>query len=170
MPTRNADGLLVYYGGELREIAGGEFPSAGSIRILEWEVPATSFTTTAAPVYPGFVIIPRNSVIDSIEVQSETALTGTATGFDLGIQRLDGVTEYDYDGLVANMLIAAVNANGEKNVLSAGVGVAGALVGNETAYPGHLSIRSIGGTFTAGRLLVRLRIYVKDEDLLVNNW
>lgn len=171
MPWFNPDGLRVYFAGELRAFDGGEYPSAGSIRVIEWEVPATSIGATSTVFGAPFVIIPRNSVIDSVEVQSETALTsGGAATLNVGIVRMDGTTEYDFDGLVAALPLANLNVAGEKNVLSAGQTNAGALVGVETAYPGYLSVDYDTAAYTAGKILVRLRIYVKDEDLLVNNW
>lgn len=170
MPWTNSDGLLVYFGGEARSFDGGEYPSAGSIRVIEWELPATSIGANPATFGAPWVIIPRNSTIDSVEVQAETACTsGGSAVLNLGIQRFNGVT-YDDDGLVAALPLANLNVNGEKNTLSAGVTYAGALVGTETTYPGYLVADYDTAAFTAGRILVRLRIYVKDEDTLVNNW
>ncbi len=168
MPWNNADGLTVFFAGELRQYEGGEFPGAGANRTIEIEIDPASLTTTAQALGEPWIIVPRNSVIESVEVISETALVG-GTSITIGLQRKDGTTELDYDGLVAALPIANLNVNGEKNVLTAGVTYAGALVGTETAYPGHITALA-AGTFSAGRLVVRVNLYVKDVDQNPDNY
>lgn len=167
MPWTNADGLLVYFAGEPRTFQGGEYPGAGANRTIEVEFDLAGRTGTAAVLGAPWVIIPRNSVIESVEVISETPAVG-GTNVDVGLQRFNG-TEYDYDGLVTDILLANINVAGEKTVITAGATFAGALVGTETIYPSYLTT-NVAGTFSAGRLVVRVNIYVKDEDTLVNNW
>lgn len=170
MPWTNADGLLVYFSGESRSVDGGEYPGAGANRTIEVEFNAAGLSTTAGtPTLIGkpWIIVPRNSVIESVEIISETAFVG-GTSINVGLQRFNG-TELDHDGLVAALPIANLNVNGEKNVLTAGVTNAGALVGTETLYPGYIDVYA-AGTFTAGRGVLRVNIYVKDEDTNVNNW
>lgn len=161
----NGDGLLVRFPGDsLGDVPGGEYPGAGANRVIELEVNAASLTTTPTAFGAPYLIVPRNSVIESVEVISETALSGgTGTAVDIGLKRLDG-TEIDHDGLVDGILVANLNVAGEKNVYTAGVSLAGVLVGTETAYPGHISVQSVTGPFTAGRLVIRVNIYVKDVD------
>lgn len=168
MVWRNPDGLTVYFAGELRQFDGGEFPGAGATRTIEFEVNAADLTTTATAFGAPWVIVPRNSVIESVEVISETPLAD-GTSIDIGLVRLDGTTELDYDGLVDGLVIANLNVAGEKNVVTAGTTYAGALVGTETAYPGHLTVLETG-TFTAGRLVIRVNIYVKDVDQNPDNF
>lgn len=166
----NPDGLRVYFAGERRQFDGGEYPGAGATRVIEWEVNATAIAATAGGLGLPWVIIPRNSVIESVEVISETAATsGGAATLDVGIVRRDGTTEVDFDGLVAALPLANINVQGEKNVLTAGQTNAGALVGTETAYPGYLTVRYNTAAYTAGRLVVRVNLYVKDKDLLTTN-
>lgn len=162
MVWRNSDGLTVYFAGELRRFDGGEFPGAGATRTIEFEVNAVDLTTTPTAFGAPWVVIPRNSVIESVEVISETPLTG-GTSIDIGLVRLDGTTELDYDGLVDGLVTANLNVAGEKNVVTAGTTYAGVLVGTETAYPGHLTVLETG-TFSAGRLVIRVNLYVKDVD------
>lgn len=166
----NPDGLLVYFSGERRQFQGGEIPAAGPNRTIDWEVNATAVTTTATALGRPWLIVPRNSVIESIEVISETALTsgGTPT-LDVGLIRFDNTTEYDYDGLVAALPLANLNVDGEKNVLTAGVTYAGALVGKETDRKSYLTVRLSTGSYTAGRLLIRVNLYVKDVDQSPDN-
>lgn len=167
MPWDNSDGLRVFFAGELRQNEGGEFPGAGANRTIVWELDAVDLTTTATAQGAPWVIVPRNSVIESVEVIAETALEG-GTSIDIGLQRLNG-TELDYDGLVDGMVIANLNVTGEKNVVTAGVTYAGVLVGTETLYPSYLTVLETG-TFTAGRLVIRVNLYVKDVDQLPDNF
>lgn len=163
MPWLNADGLWVRMPGDaLGTVAGGEYQGAGATRVIEVELNAADLTTTATAVGAPYVIVPRNSVIESVEVISETALVG-GTSIDIGLQRLDGTTELDYDGLVDGLVIASLDANGEKNTIQVGSTSAGVLIGTETAYPGFITVLETG-TFSAGRLVIRVNVRVKDQD------
>lgn len=168
MPWTNADGLTVFFAGELREYQGGEYPGAGANRTIEIEVDALALTTTPTAFGEPWIIVPRNSVIESVEVISETALA-SGTSIDIGLIRLDNTTELDYDGLVDGLVIANLNVNGEKNVITAGATYSGILLGTETAYPGYLTVTETGD-FTAGRLVIRVNLYVKDADQNPDNY
>lgn len=168
MTWKNNDGLLVFFAGELRQFEGGEYPGAGANRTIEIEVDAASLTTSAVSFGDPWVILPRNSVIESVEVISETALVG-GTSVSVGLVRLDGTTPISTTGLVSALPIANLNVDGEKNVLTAGVANAGSLVGTETAYPAYLTALA-AGTFSAGRLVVRVNLYVKDVDQNPDNY
>lgn len=171
MPWTNADGLVVFFSGESRSFDGGEYNGAGANRVIEIEVPATSINSTASNSFGDpWVIIPRNSVIESVEVISETALVAVSTPvLDVGLIRRDNTTEIDYDGFVVDLAAGNLNVAGEKNVFTAGSSGAGALVGTETAYPGYIVVSASGGTYSSGRLVIRVNLYVKDEDLLNTN-
>lgn len=168
MAWNNNDGLRVFFAGELRQFDGGEFPGAGANRTIEIELNAVDLTTSAQAFGAPWVIVPRNSVIESVEVISETALAD-GTSIDIGLQRLNGTTELDYDGLVDGLVLANLNVDGEKNVITAGTTYAGILVGTETAYPGYITVLETG-TFTAGRLVIRVNLYVKDVDQNPDNF
>lgn len=165
MPWTNPDGLIVYFpsDGALRNVPGGEFPGAGANRTIEVEFNASALAVAGTPTVIGkpFIIIPRNSVIESVELLSETAFTG-GTSLDVGLQNFDG-TEYDYDGLFNDILLANLNVVGEKNVVTAGVALAGAAVGAETSVATYLTVTQTG-TFVLGRGILRVNLYVKDVD------
>lgn len=174
MPWDNADGLRVFFAGESRSVDGGEYPGAGANRTIEVEVNGVGLSTTAGtPTLVGkpWIIIPRNSVIESVEVIAETAFTsGGAATLNVGLQRFNG-TELDHDGLVAAMALTSLDRTGEKTVLtSSTTAPAGALIGTETQYPAYIDVYAGTAAFTAGRAVIRVNIYVKDEDTLVNNW
>ena len=165
MVWNNNDGLRVMFPGDDRLVESGEYPGAGATRVIEFEYElAGKSVSAAAPsvIDAPWLILPRNSRIDSVEVVAETAAVG-GTSINFGVQRLDGVTEIDHDGLVAALPIANINVSGEKTVLTAGVANAGALVGTTTAYPGYL-VGYATGTFTAGKLVVRVNVYVPGAD------
>lgn len=167
MPWTNKDGLTHFFAGELRQFEGGELPAAGANRTIVAKFNAADLTTTATSIGDPFVIVPRNSVIESVEVISETALVG-GTSVTVGLKKLDG-SELDHDGLVSALVIASLNVDGEKNTLTAGTTSAGALVGTETTVPGYLSILG-DGTFSAGTVVVRVNLYVKDADQNAGNY
>lgn len=168
MSWDNSDGLRVFFAGELRQVEGGEYPGAGANRTIEIEIDPTELGSTSKTFGDPWVIVPRNSVIEQVEVISETALAD-GTSVSVGLTRLARTPVYDVDGLVSALPIANLNVDGEKNVLTAGASYAGALVGTETAYPGYISALA-DGTFTAGRLVVRVRLYVKDVDQNPDNF
>lgn len=168
MTWLNKDGLTVFFAGELRQFEGGEYPGAGANRTIEVEINAAELTTSAVSKGAPWIIVPRNSVIEAVEVISETALVG-GTSVSVGLVRLDGTTAISTTGLVSALPIANLNVDGEKNVLTAGVTNAGSLVGAETAYPAYITALA-AGTFSAGRLLVRVRLYVKDVDQNPDNF
>jgi hypothetical protein len=166
MVWTNKDGLRVRFpSDELGTVIGGEYQGAGATRVIEVELNAVDLTTSAQAFGAPYLIVPRNSVIEEVEVISEVALAG-GTSIDIGLQRLDGTTELDYDGLANDLVIASLNVDGEKNVLRVGSTSAGALIGTETAFPGYITVLETG-THTAGRLVIRVVVRVKDADSLV---
>lgn len=165
MPWVNNDGLTIRFGAERIEPAlGGEYPGAGEIRVIEAEFDGVDLVLNTPVQIGGWgVIIPRNSRIDSVEVIAETVLTAPMTSLDIGLQQYDD-TEYDYDGLVDGILIANLNVSGEKNVYTAGVAGAGALVGVTTTIPSNIVVTALGGVPASGRGIVRVKVYVPSAD------
>lgn len=165
----NNDGLKVRFDHEkITRVEGGQYNFGGSGNVtIEVEMNAADIGTTATLMAEG-VIVPRNFFIEQVEVVSETALTAL-TSLDFGLQRLDFTTELDYDGLVNDIVLASLNVDGEKTVLTAGVATAGALVGTETLYPGRLVATRVG-TAGVGRVVLRVRGHVKDVDTNFNNY
>ncbi len=167
MPWTNSDGLVVFFSGESRSFQGGEYPGAGPYRTIEIEVDLAGLTGTPTSFGDPWVIIPRNSFIESIEVIAETAAVG-GTNIDLGLVRRDNTTEIDYDGLLVDFVTASMTPAGKKTIVTVGSTSAGALVGTETAYPGYLTLNA-SGTYSAGHLVIRVNLYVKDDDLVPTN-
>lgn len=164
----NEDGLKVRFDAErIVRFEGGEYNFGTPYRTIEVEIDAALIGTSATMFGEG-VIIPRNSRIESVELIAETALTNL-TSLDIGLQRLDYATELDYDGLVDDVLLASLNVDGEKTVLTAGVATAGTLIGETTLYPGRITATRTG-TVGVGKLIVRVNLYVPSADVNVNNY
>lgn len=163
----NSDGLRVHFPGDERIVSGGEYPGAGELRVIEVEFDAADVGTSVT-ILDYDVIIPRNSRIEQVELVSETAFTN-ATSFDFGLTRLDGTTELDNDGLINDVALASINANGEKNTYNVGTSGAGALIGTTTAYPGYLNATRTG-TAGVGHGVLRVKLYVPSEDANPSNF
>lgn len=166
MPFYNADGLYVRYGAEkVGVVQGGEYQGAGALRTIELEINAATLGTTSTILAEG-VIIPRNSRIEQVELISETALTNL-TSVDVGLYRLDNTTAINDAAIVSAVPLSAINANGKKNTYVVGTTNAGTLIGTTTAYPGLISARRVG-TVGVGRLILRVFIYVPDQEPVSN--
>lgn len=165
----NNDGLLVKIGtSEAEVVRGGELNSFGSYQEIEQVIDLTTLTSSAGTLLsdsnPG-VVIPKNFVVQEIVVINEVAATssGSAT-LSLGLVRQsDRTTEIDNDGFIATAALATFDTEGETNVLRVGSTGAGALVGKVTSatYPGYLVANYGTAAFTAGRIKVTLRGYVR---------
>lgn len=153
----NPDGLRVLFPGDDRLVNGGEYPGAGTLRCIDVEFDFASVGTSAT-ILDYNIIIPSNSRIQKVTLIAETAAT-LATSFDFGLMRLDGTTELDWDGLINDVLLAAINVNGEENTYTAGVGVAGALLGTTTTRAGLLT-GTRTGTVGVGHGILRVDLYV----------
>lgn len=153
----NADGLRVRFPNDDREVHGGEYPGAGSLRTIEVEFDFANIGTSAT-VLDYNIIVPSNSRIQEVYLISETAATALTT-LDFGLFRLDGTTELDHDGLINDVALASLNVNGEQNVFTAGVSGAGALVGATTTRAGLFSATRTG-TAGVGHGILQVRIYV----------
>lgn len=156
----NPDGLLVLYGTDAAKIDnGGEYRNDGVYRLTEIGFNLAPLTTTAAQV--SRVKVGKGIVVEKVEVVADVAATsgGSAT-LDIGLLSTDGTTVNDDDGLVAALPLANINVVGETNTLTAGVSLAGALVGTTlSSADGYMHITASYNTaaFTAGN--VKLRLY-----------
>ena len=159
MVWNNADGLRVMFPGDDRIVHGGEYPGAGTLRVIEVEFDFADIGTSAT-VLDYNIIVPSNSTIQEVTIISETAAT-VATSFDFGLFRLDGTTELDHDGLLNDVLLANLNVNGEQTTVTAGQTFAGALIGTETTRAGLFSATRTGSV-GVGHGILQVKVYVKD--------
>lgn len=158
----NNDGLLVKYGtNESTATPAGTFPTMVSgMHVTELILnPLTALTTTNT-IQADSVVIPANAVFHKIEILAETlATSGGSATLDIGLSRLDRSTELDYDGLVAQLALTAIDTTGETTTLTKGSTGAGALIGTSNANAGLLTARYNTAAFTAGKLRVRIYWY-----------
>ena len=122
----------------------GDVPALGSVVALDQNV-----------------VLPSGYVLNEIEIMAETAVTsGGAATIDFGLQRLDRVTELDYNGIVAALAITSLNAAGKRVVIQNGSTGAGALFnGAATSFPGVFTINWNVAALTAGKIRIKLAAY-----------
>jgi hypothetical protein len=164
---KDNDGLFRKYGTtKAVPTIGGEFRSPGENRVTEFVIDLT--TLTASPVIQSDVIwwpSGTNNQIEQVEVITEVAGTG-GTSFSVGLVKQDRTTVLSNTAFINAMLLADVDAVGEKKILTAGstaagnlIGaVAGAYVGNfgtNPTEPGLITALA-SGTFATGRVRVRV--------------
>lgn len=160
----NSDGLAIRLGNTEAEVTrGGEVNSFGPDRIWEFVVDLANLgSATAVLEDTQDILLPAGLFISEVEIVNETAATsgGSAT-LNLGLIRQDLSTTYDADGLVAAAALSTFDSAGETSVLRVGSSGAGAFLGTALAYTGYLVADYDTAAFTAGRLLVRVKGYVK---------
>lgn len=161
MVWNNDDGLRVRFPGDDRITHGGEYPGAGEYRVIEVEFDIVDVGTSAT-ILDEDIIVPRNSRIEQVELVSETAFA-TITSLDIGLIRLDGTTELDYDGLIDGAPVADFAADSNKVTYIQGSDEHGALIGTTTAYPGLFTALRVGSAGT-GHGILRVKLYVPAAD------
>jgi hypothetical protein len=162
MPYKNHDDLWIFFPGDNRTVHGGEWPSAGAFREIEVDYDLSTLTAgTVTLVDPAILILPRNSTIESVQVFAETAATG-GTSVDLGLQKFDG-TALNNTGILAAFPIASLTPQGKETSVTVGSTGAGALIGTTTTVPGYFVITA-NGTFTAGKVRIRVKVFVPGAD------
>jgi hypothetical protein len=161
----NKDGLVIFFPSDNRSAKGtysfGETPSAGEWRVEEFLVDLTKQTSTLTALNFGFAPLARNSRIEEVDVSAEVAAVG-GTSVTIGTVDLTGAT-VAAAGLVSAMPIASIDTLGERNVLIVGSTSAGTLIGTTLVKPQYVAV-NVAGTFSAGLLRVRVKLYVPTTD------
>lgn len=160
---RNSDGLLIVYGTDEGEAGvAGEYLGFGPTRVFEAVIDLTTATSSAA-VVDQKALFNKGWTIEKVEVQTIEAVTGTNAALNIGLQRTDGSTELDYDGLgkAAALTQTAMADVGNFLTYIDGTSNAGALVGQELAYNGLLTIDYDTAAFTDGTIVVRVHYSVQ---------
>src|ERR1044072_177828 len=95
----NPAGLLLKYGrSEGQAGRAGEYRTNTGVRVLEFAVNLVDVASAAA-VFDYNAVIDKGWLIEKVEVETTVAATGTNATLNIGLQKTDGSTEYDYDGL-----------------------------------------------------------------------
>ena len=156
----NSDGLYLKFGPD-KAVAGkaGEYSPTTDIHEVLVKLDLTALTQTET-IISDTVVLPAGARIQEVETVAHTA-AATGVAVDLGLIRTDRSTELDYDGLLAAIPTASMNAAGEKNIFSDNTTYDGALVGTTLAYSGYISASATTSTaFTAGVINVKIRYYM----------
>lgn len=156
----NSDGLYLKFGPD-KGTAGkaGEYSPTTDLHEVLLKLDLTTLTQTET-ILSDTVILPAGARIQEVETVTHTA-AATGTAVDLGLIRMDRSTELDYNGLLAAVPIANMNAAGEKNIYSDNTTYDGALVGTTLAYNGYISASMTDSTaFTAGIIHIKIRYYM----------
>jgi len=162
----NNDGLYIRFGtDEGKTGRSGEFgsPLFGT-RVEEAIINLTDLNTSTNTVLDDNVRVPKNHRIEKVEIYVDVAATsgGSAT-LDIGLIKPDRTTEEDYDGIVAALALASLNAKGKVVRIDLGSAGAGALLSTELAPAGTLlTAKADTAVFTAGK--IRVRIYLRAID------
>lgn len=161
----NSDGLRVKLGTTEAEVGrGGELNKGGTFREWEFVVDLTAAADASALVPDTDNIhFPVGFMLQEIEVTNETAATsgGSAT-LNLGlVRKSDYSTAIDVDGFLAVAPLADYNAVGETKTYRVGVTGIGALAGVPLTNSGVLVWDYETAAFTAGRLKIVVRGYIK---------
>jgi hypothetical protein len=165
MAEMNADGLYLKFGTEKGQPTdGGAYVTTGALREVEITIDDMTTLTTTHAIHSDAIRIPRGVRIQEIEVITETvATTSTSAALDVGLVRDDRTTAIDVDGLVDALAVTSMDGAGETTLIQGPASApAGALVGTTLANSGYIVVGTSTGTFTAGKVVVKIRFYTPD--------
>lgn len=156
----NSDGLYLEYGTTKTSVEkAGTYRTNGELREVELTLTLSEVGTSPA-IVSNTQIIPSGVKIQQVVVVASTAAVGATAVLNLGLQKLDRSTQIDYDGIIAALPVASIDATGEQTTLTPGATYAGALLGTTTgADPGYLVADYDTAAFTAGVLRIRIQYY-----------
>lgn len=114
------------------------------------------------------VVIPKGLRIEEVKVLAESAFTSSGTigssTFSVGLKKTsDRSTELDHDGLLtASFVGSAIDAAGERSLVTVGSTGAGALIGTTLSENGVIVVANTAHAshpYTAGKAVVTVRGY-----------
>lgn len=157
MAWNNNDGLRIKYG-TAKAVPGiaGDYLSYGDTRMIELTIDLTTLTTTPV-VQDDNTFFPVNCFVEEVIVDTEVSATG-GTSFSVGLMGNDYSTVASNTAFLAAAPIADHTTAGQKKSYTVGVTGVGAYVGttNTAVNSGYISALA-AGTYTAGRVKVRIR-------------
>lgn len=156
----NSDGLYLKTGtAEATRSVAGEMRFDGEYHEVTFTIQDMTKIAAAggvAAIVDDNYVFPTGARIDKCEVVTETGATGTGATLDIGLMRLDRVTELDYNGIVAGQILSTMATAGLTTTTTTGSTYAGALMGTTTANPGYLTINYNTAAYTLGKIMVRI--------------
>lgn len=171
------DGLLRQYGAQKAiPTTAGDYLSYGDTREIEVTITLANLTTTAQLIaLTTFMPAGSNVFIEEVTYDTEVGMTvGSATAFSVGLGYIAANPTYTTIGgaslptpttisdtaFINGALNATVTTAGQRTTLTAGSTGAGAYIGTSsstTTQANYLTAKSVGGTYTAGVVKVRIR-------------
>ncbi len=163
----NKDNLYIEYGTtKATAETAGDFVSYGSNRIAELLIDLTTLTSTAA-IQSQVLFFPSGTgfYIESVEAVTEEA-AASGTSFSVGLIQDDRSTiPSNYSTAFINAEVtASVDTLGKKVTYTNGTSHAGGLIGSSpssTTGPGYYITALSSGTFTTGKIRVRIHYHGK---------
>lgn len=154
----NSDGLVIRLGTTEAEVTrGGEVSVLGSDRVFEFVVDLANVASSSAVLEDTQeILIPKNFVVNEVEVFTETAATGTGATLNIGLIQQDLTTAISTTALLAAAPRTDWATAGSKFSYKIGTTGIGASVGAALANTGYLTAFYSTAAFTAGRIRVRV--------------
>ncbi len=156
----NNDGLYRKFGtAQATAKRGGEYEFDGPMHVVEFKLNLADLTETET-ILDDTVMLPKGALIQFVQVVP-TTVAATGTAIDIGLIKADRTTQYDYDGILAAYPTASMDAVGETNTLSAGVGTYnGAVLGVALTETVYVSGSRTTATAFTGVIRIRLEYFV----------
>lgn len=138
----------------------GSYINDGPTRTYEVVLDLTKLSTSSALILNDVVTVPKNFRTEEVEVEVQTAATGTGATLTVGlISNADRTTVVDADGFVAALAQTALTPVGVKLRLSAGSTGAGSSIGVTNATNALITAQAGTAVFTAGLVRIRVKGY-----------
>ena len=165
MTWTNNDGLYLKFAREEATSAvGGEVQPFGDQLVIAFDLDYSIFTsaTPGAVIVMDNVTVPNGAQIDEVKLVTETAFdsAGDAFVFNMGLVDQDRTTEIDFNGLVAAMPQASLDAAGETQTVIVGHTYAGADIGTVPGNTGLVCVDYDTAAPTAGKAKVWIYCHI----------
>ena len=162
----NADGLRIKLGTTEAEVTrGGELNAFGADRQFEFVVDLANLASSSTLLEDtSNIIFPTGFVTTEVVLINETAAdsSGDTATLTLGLKKAsDYSTALDADAFAAAVAQSTIDAAGETNVIRTGSTGAGSSLGVALTEPGVLAGSYGTEAFTAGRIRVTVKGYIK---------
>jgi|SwirhisoilCB3_FD_contig_41_8391013_length_1320_multi_4_in_0_out_0_1 hypothetical protein len=159
----NADGLLLKFGTDAPgPTNAGESKTYGPMREIVLTIPDMTQLTSSSVIQSDQLFFPINARVQEVVVISETACTSAGSPtLDIGIINTDRSTVPTNGGtaFVSALALTSINGAGKQVTLNVGSTSAGNFIGTTNATVGYLTARANTATYTAGKVVVKIRYY-----------
>lgn len=167
----NSDGLTIVFGtDEATKAQGGDYEdfSFGD-QVVDFALDLTTLTSSADETinYPQPMYLPVNTVLQRVDIITEVAVTtGTSATLDIGIYDQTTASSVSTTAIVSALAQSTIATAGTVTSITTGVTGAGTKMGLvmkawTSGAPDQIYVtaRTGTGTFTAGKVRVRLFLY-----------